>query len=491
MDNTDLKKARRRRAAAMGNGEIKDHLPPHSVEAEQGVIGCILISPAECLGRCIEKLKDGPATFYDVRHQTLYSELVAMYDKRATGLDIITVQQWLGDRDQLNAVGGIAYLAALPDVVPSAANLDYYLEIVIHKHTLRRIAKTCAETLGKIQDNGGDTDHVLDEVERDILEVRKTGETTERRTVKELAQTAIDTIERRFNRGMGLSGLSTGFMDLDRMTDGLHPGNMIVIAARPSKGKTSLCMNIAEHVALEEKLPVGVFTLEMTADELILRMLCGRARVNLRNINEGFFSEMDIPKLTTAAGKLHVAPLHIDDTSGLSIMQLRARARRMHQEFKIRLFVIDYLQLLHSTTPRARENRVQEIAEISGGIKALAKELKVPIVVASQLNRDVEREKGRKPRISDLRESGAIEQDADMVGLLYEPQAEDDSGEDHDGVPVNLLIAKQRNGPTGDVHFMFHKRITRYESAAKISADDIPAPLEQDLDYANRPYNDP
>jgi len=241
-------------------------------------------------------------------------------------------------------------------------------------------------------------------------------------------------------------------------------------------GKTSLAMNIAEAVAIDQKLPVGVFSLEMTAESLVLRMLCSRSRVNLRNIRDGFLAERDFPKLTGAAGKLANAPLFIDDSPGLSILQLRAKARRMAQQYGIKLFVIDYLQLLHSTARRA-ENRQQEIADISNGVKALAKELKVPVVVLSQLNRELEKDKNRKPRLSDLRESGAIEQDADLVALLYKPGGgEDDDGapQEQDAVPVNLLIAKQRNGPTGDVHLTFLKSYTRFESAAKISGDDVP-----------------
>jgi replicative DNA helicase len=241
---------------------------------------------------------------------------------------------------------------------------------------------------------------------------------------------------------------------------------------------TSLAMNIAEHVVLEQKLPVAVFSLEMSAEALVLRMMCSLARVNLRSIREGFMSESDFPKLTSAAGRLAGAPLFIDDSAGLSILQLRARARRLAQQHGIKLFVIDYLQLLHSTARRAQENRQQEISDISSGIKALAKELKVPVLVLSQLNRELERDKSRKPRLSDLRESGAIEQDADVVGLLYKPNAGDDEDgaavEEPDGLPINLLIAKQRNGPTGDVNLTFLKPYTRFESAAKVSDEDVP-----------------
>ena len=241
-------------------------------------------------------------------------------------------------------------------------------------------------------------------------------------------------------------------------------------------GKTSLAMNIAEAVAIDQNLPVGVFSLEMTAESLVLRMLCSRARVNLRSIRDGFLAERDFPKLTEAASRLTKAPLFIDDTPGLSILQLRARGRRMAQQHGVKLFVIDYLQLLHSTSRRA-DNRQQEIADISNGVKALAKELDVPVIVLSQLNRELEKDKSRKPRLSDLRESGAIEQDADLVGLLYKPGGPDDdeTSGPADALPINLYIAKQRNGPTGDVHLTFIKGYTRYESAAKVDPDDVPA----------------
>jgi replicative DNA helicase len=231
-------------------------------------------------------------------------------------------------------------------------------------------------------------------------------------------------------------------------------------------------------VVLEAKVPVGVFSLEMSAESLVLRMMCSVARVNLRNIRDGFMTEADFPKLHSAAGRLALSKLFIDATAGLSILQLRARARRMAQQHGIKLFIVDYLQLLHSTARRSQENRQQEIAEISSGIKALAKELNVPVIVLSQLNRELEKDKSRKPRMSDLRESGSIEQDADLVGLLYKPNASDDeegaTAEESDGIAVNLLIAKQRNGPTGDVNLTFLKTYTRFESAAKFSNEDVP-----------------
>jgi replicative DNA helicase len=474
----DLKKARRQKSARADSRPTVDRLPPHSPEAEMGVLGCALLSPNECLGECIEKLKDsGAEFFYDLRHQTIYEMLAEMFNTRQA-IDVITVQQKLKDKQLLEQIGGIAYLSQLQDSVPSAANLSYYLEIVREKFLLRKMIQTCTEVVGRVYDYEGEVDALMDEVERDVLRISESRAQAGVMGTKDLVNKAISTIENFFSRKGTLTGLATGYADLDRMTDGLHGSEMIVIAARPSMGKTSLAMNIVENVVLEQKLPCAVFSLEMSAEALILRMMCSIARVNLRSIREGFMSESDFPKLTSAAGKLSNSKLFIDDSAGLSILQLRARARRLHQQHDIKLFVVDYLQLLHSTARRSQENRQQEISDISSGIKALAKELKVPVLVLSQLNRELERDKNRKPRLSDLRESGAIEQDADLVGLLYKPNAGDDedgaAAEEADGLPVNLLIAKQRNGPTGDINLTFLKNYTRFESAAKVSDEDIP-----------------
>jgi replicative DNA helicase len=472
----DLKRARRQKSPGAAGPKL-DRLPPHSPEAEQGVLGCILLSPNDCLGECIEKFKSGEEVFYDLRHQTIFKALAEMYDRREA-IDLITLQQRLKDSQLLEQVGGIAYLSTLPDTVPSAANLSYYVDIVREKFLLRRMIHVCTDVVTRVYDYQGQVEALLDEVEKEVLRINESRVQERVSTIKDLVRTAITTIENYHQRQGMLTGLGTGFSDLDKMTSGLHGGEMIVIAARPSMGKTSLAMNIAEHVAIEERLPVGVFSLEMTSESLVLRMLCSRSRVNLRNVRDGFLAERDFPKLTGAAGKLANSPLFIDDSSALSILQLRAKARRMFQQFGIKLFVIDYLQLLHSTAERA-ENRQQEIADISSGIKALAKELKVPVIVLSQLNREIEREKGRAPRLSDLRESGAIEQDADVVGLLYKPKSGDDDdaaspAAEEDAAPVNLLIAKQRNGPTGDVNLTFLKSYTRFESAAKVSDEDVP-----------------
>jgi replicative DNA helicase len=473
----DLKKSRRQKGDRAAALPALDRLPPHDIQMEMGVLGCALLEPNQCIGECVESLKDdGKLAFYDLRHQTIYETLEHMFNARLP-VDLITVQQHLKDRQLLEQIGGIAYLSQLQDAVPSAANLSYYLEKVKEKYLLRKLIQTCSGVIGQIYDFDGEVEALLDEVEKEVLRVNESRVQTGMKPIAGLVSDAIQTIEHYFGRNGELGGLATGFADLDKMTDGLHGGEMIIIAARPSMGKTSLAMNIAEHVAVELKQPVGVFSLEMSAQSLILRMMCSLARVNLRSIREGFMSETDFPKLTSAAGRLSASKLFIDDTAGLSILQLRARARRMAQQHGIKLFVIDYLQLLNSTARRAQENRQQEIADISSGIKALAKELNVPIIVLAQLNREIEKDKNRKPRMSDLRESGSIEQDADLVGLLHKPDSEDEDAAapvESDGIPVNLVIAKQRNGPTGDVNLTFLKPYTRFESAAKFSDEDVP-----------------
>jgi replicative DNA helicase len=477
----DLKHTKHRRSGSSNGSPSAQHsvdrLPPHSSEAEQGVLGCVLLSPNECMGECLSKLKVGAEVFYDLRHQTIFETMAEMFDKRQA-IDIITLQQRLKDNQLLDQVGGIPYLTSLQDVVPSSAHLDYYLNIVLEKWLLRKMIRVCTDVVGRVYEFEGEVDSLMDEVERDILKISESRVQSQISTIKQLVTRAINTIEDFHQRQGKLTGLPTGFIDLDKLTTGIHPGEMIVIAARPSVGKTSLAMNIAEHVAIDNNIPVGVFSLEMTADSLVLRMLCSRSRVNLRNVRDGFLAERDFPKLTSSAGRLATAPLFIDDSSGLSILQLRAKARRMYQQYGIKLFVIDYLQLLHSSS-RKVDNRQQEIADISSGIKALAKELNVPVIVLSQLNREVEREKGRPPRMSDLRESGSIEQDADLIGLLYRPTKpgeEEDStpSEPSDAIAVNLLIAKQRNGPADiDVRLTFLKTFTRFESAAKIDDSDV------------------
>ena len=451
-----------------------DRTPPHDTAAEQGVLGCILLDPKENLPACIEKVKD-ESVFYDLRHKAIYLALVQM-SERNTPVDLLTLSHQLRTDGELDNIGGVAYLAELQDGVPSAANLEYYFDIVRDRGLLRKVIYTCTKAITDAYEETSEVERLIGEVEQSVLDIQTEHSISNNPTISDHVKTVVAKIEDCFHNKGSSTGIETGFADFDRMTTGLHGGEMIVVAARPSMGKTSLAMNIVEHVVLKEGLPVGVFSLEMSANALVMRMLCSLARINLRDMHEGLLQNRDFPRILDASGKLSKSGLHIDDTGGLSILQLKARARRMWQQHGIKLFVIDYMQLLHSTSRRGGENRQQEIAEISNGIKALAKNLGVPIIVLSQLNRELEKDKSRKPRLSDLRESGAIEQDADLVGLLYKPGGVDDDTDDPDNEAeqINLLIAKQRNGPTGDVRLTFLKGFTRFENAPKFSNDDIP-----------------
>jgi replicative DNA helicase len=439
---------------------------PHSVEAEQGVLGSMLISPREIIAECVEKINE--EYFYVPAHQTVYLVLVELWNA-GQGIDLITFTQVLRDRNVLETVGGAAFITSLFTFVPTAANVTYYLEIVRDKFILRQIIAACTESVRRSFEEQDEVNNLLDEVEQKIFAVGEDRFKGQVLTMKDQVMEAIESIERLYERRGGISGISTGFAELDRMTDGLHESEMIVIAARPSMGKTAFAMNITEHVALNEKLPVAVFSLEMSSQQLVQRLLCSRARVNLQKVRDGFLAERDFPSLTAAASKLAEAQIFIDDSAGLSILELRAKARRLKAQKDIRLIVVDYLQLLRSTTRRAQDNRQLEISEISAGLKGLAKELKLPIIVIAQLNRQPEARTGGKPRLSDLRESGSIEQDADLVGLLVRSEIyeEDEDVRAEKAGEADLIIAKQRNGPVGEIALTFLKEFTRFEDRAR------------------------
>jgi replicative DNA helicase len=448
-----------------------DRLPPNAPDAEMAVLSCQLRDPQMCLPMVVDGLDANEGAFYDLRNQTIQKAMFSMWNS-GSPVNVITVCQKLKDEQTLDQVGGAAYISQVEDLVPSAHQLDFYLKIIKEKFLLRQMISACSTIVGKIYDDESDVAALLDDAEASVLRVSASINQSKVEGIKKLVQSSLVEVERIFSRDGKIGGISTGYPDLDKMTDGLHGGDMVVIAGRPSMGKTSLAMGMAENVAVEQGIPVGVFSLEMTAKALTTRQLCCLARVDLRSIQNGCMAESDFPKLMSASGRLSTSPLFIDDSSGLSVMQMRARARRMVQQHGIKLFVIDYLQLLNSIGSRARDNRQQEIADISGGIKSMAKELDVPVIVLSQLNRDIEKDKHRKPRLADLRESGALEQDADLVALLYKPQQDEDDEVDESAIAVNLLIAKQRNGPTGDVALTFLKPYTRFESRSRLSDED-------------------
>jgi replicative DNA helicase len=440
--------------------------PPHSAEAEQGVLGSMLISPRDAIAECVEKITE--EYFYVPAHQIIYRALVELWNSNQ-GIDLITFTQFLRDRNLLETIGGAPFVTSLFTFVPTAANVGYYLEIVRDKYILREIIVAATDSVRRAYEEQDEVNNLLDEVEQRIFAVGEDRFKGQMLSMKDQVMEAIEAIEKLYERKGGITGISTGFVEFDRMTSGLHPAEMIVIAARPSMGKTALAMNIAEHVAIESKLPVGVFSLEMSSQQLVQRLLCSRARVNLQKVRDGFLGERDFPNLTTAASKLAEAKIFIDDSASLSILELRAKARRLKAQQDVQLLIVDYLQLLRSPSRRAQDNRQLEISEISAGLKSLAKELKIPVIVVAQLNRQPEARSGGKPRLSDLRESGSIEQDADLVGLLVRPEMyeEDEETRAEKAGEAELIIAKQRNGPVGEIPLTFLKEFTRFEDRAR------------------------
>jgi replicative DNA helicase len=449
-----------------GSAQDIHRSPPHSAEAEQGVLGSMLLSPRDVIAECVERINE--EYFYIPAHQTVYNVLVELWNA-GQAIDLITFTQVLRDRNLLDAIGGPSLVTSLYTFVPTAANVDYYLAIVRDKYILRQIIAAATESVRRAYEEQDEVNNLLDEVEQKIFAVGEDRFKGQLLSMKDQVMEAIESIEKLYERKGGITGISSGFVEFDRMTSGLHPAEMIVIAARPSMGKTALAMNIAEHVAINEKLPVGVFSLEMSSQQLVQRLLCSRARVNLQKVRDGFLAERDFPSLTAAASKLAEAKIFIDDSAGLSILELRAKARRLKAQQDVQLLIIDYLQLLRSTSRRAQDNRQLEISEISAGIKGLAKELKIPVIVVAQLNRQPEARTGGKPRLSDLRESGSIEQDADLVGLLVRPEIyeEDEEARQEKSGEAELIIAKQRNGPVGEIPLTFLKEFTRFEDRAR------------------------
>jgi replicative DNA helicase len=449
-----------------------DRLPPHSIEAEQALLGSIL------LGGPMDEIMDvvPVEAFYDLRHQEVYGALRQLFAE-SKPMNTVSLYEHLKAAAIVDRCGGLAYVSSLPDTSPSGQNAQYYVEVIMG-HYARRKAIQASTGIIDLAFNDGliKTPDFIDRVEKSIMGIGSHLHTKAERTIKELVRGAIDTIEEWHSNKGSVAGLKTGYTDLDRMTMGLKAGNMIVVAGRPAVGKTTLALNIMDYIAVDLQQPSGLFSLEMTDAELVLRVLCSRGRVVLKNIEEGFLAERDFPKLIGAAGKLSNAPIYIDDTPGLSILQIRSRARRWKQRHGIKFLVIDYLQLVHAV--EHRDKREREVAEVSLGIKELAKELSIPVLVLSQLNRSSERE-GRKPMLSDLRESGAIEQDADLVAFLYKDPGDDDDP-DSDVIPVKLRIEKQRSGPTGQINLVFFRSISRFETASKVDESDMPATRQGD-----------
>ncbi len=467
------------RAAALGKGKSSailalDRVLPNSLDAEMAVLGAMLLSPTEAGSEIRDRLSDNH--FYYSAHQAIFREISALQDA-LQAVDLITLTQRLRDKNQLEEIGGPTYLSDLISRVASTTNVEHYIDIVWEKSQLRQLIGAAHEVISRSFEQQDDVKAWIDEAEQRIFNItaEKTGDVI--KPVKPLVMDAMSNIERMYEKRGEVMGLATGFRDLDKKTSGLHDGNLIIIAGRPSMGKTALAMNIAEKVAVDRNIPVGVFSLEMSGQELVTRMLCSRAEVNLRSLHNGFPSDRDHHQLTAVASQLMKAPLYIDDSAGLTVNQVRARARRMKQQYKIRLLVIDYMQLMRAPSRRAESSRQAEVADISAGVKALAKELSIPILVLSQLNRQPESRDEGKPRLGDLRESGAIEQDADVVGLLVRPEVYEDDKDKQKEMKgeAHLIIAKQRNGPTGEIDLVFRGEFTRFEDQARVDEGDIPS----------------
>jgi len=433
---------------------------PESLAAEAAVLGSMIIDPA-CIGQVIEVLRRD--SFYRIEHQVLFDALIHLYQNHRTeAIDGILLRDELERRKQMEAVGGVDYLTKVVESVPSSANVMYYAHIVSDKALLRELIAASTEALQQAYDQGMEVTEILDQAEQRIFAVTEKKVTSTAASLKDLVTRAYELIEKR--EGTPVTGLSTGFTQLDDRTCGLQPGEMIIIAGRPSMGKTSLALNIAEHVGVVEKIPIAIFSLEMSRQVLAERFLCSVSSVDAQRVRKGVLSTEDYQKLVEACGVLSEAPIYIDDVSALSPLELRAKARRLKNLYGIQALVVDYLQLMHLGLGGV-ESRQQEISTISRYIKGLARELNVPVIVLSQLNRSPEGREGHRPRMSDLRESGSIEQDADLIILLHREDYYKRGDPNYQETnTAELIIAKQRNGPTGTVELRFFEKCTRFEN---------------------------
>jgi len=442
---------------------------PNSPEAERSLLGCLITAPRDMAQEAASRLSD--QVFYDARHQMIFSAIRQLHDKN-TPVDTVTLPQKLIDDGILNDVGGIPYIARIIAEVPTPTNIFTYAEIVREKYLLRRVMTACAEVLQAVKEYADDPKPVLELAQEQFFIISQDRIEKEAQPVSELVIPTLRLIEKYYQNKGKVIGVPSGFADLDSLTGGFQSGQMIVIAARPGMGKTSFALNVAEHASVDAKKAVGIFSLEMANQELMMRLLASRARVSSQTIRKGFTSQEDLMRITHAAHELKDAPLYFDSTVGLSLAQLRTRARRLKKKYNIDLIIIDYLQLVLPPTNRRADNRAVEVAEISGGIKAMAMELEIPVIVLSQLNRKPD-ERGGQPRLSDLRESGAIEQDADIVGLLYRPEKYADDEEKRGSLTGEAIldIQKHRNGPTERIHLTFIEQLTRFENRS-LSAEE-------------------
>ncbi len=440
----------------MADTAVTERSLPHNLEAEKSVLGAILINN-EAFNHAAELID--ARDFYREAHRRIFDAMVAL-SERSAAIDLVTLKEELGRTGDLDEVGGPAYVAALVDGVPRSTNIEYYARIVKEKSTLRHLIFSANKILARAYEAEDDADDLLDQAERDIFEIAEDRIREGFVPLSSLVHGSFATIERLQQQKGMVTGVPTGFDDLDALTSGLQASDLVIVAARPSMGKTSLVLNIAQHVGTRTDMTVGVFSLEMSKEQLFMRMLTSEARIDAHRLRGGFLQDKDYGKITQALGGLENARVFIDDTASIGVLEMRAKARRLAAEHGLHLLIIDYIQLMQG---RGRfENRTQELASISRSIKALAKELHVPIVALSQLSRASESRSDHRPQLSDLRESGALEQDADVVMFIYREEMYDPKPE-NEGL-AEIIVGKQRNGPVGSVQLAFLKEYTRFEN---------------------------
>ena len=438
--------------------------PPQNISAEQAALGSMLLQEDAIL-HGVDILR--PEDFYKKSHQIIFKCILELFEK-SRGVDLVTLTEELNRINLLEEIGGVTYLTNLINSVPTAANIEYYIKIIEEKSILRNLINSATKIISMGYEEKEDAKILLDKAEHLIFEVSERNLGQSFVPIKEILQDSFEKIESLYHRGEFITGVPSGFDEFDDITTGFQPTELIVIAGRPGMGKTAFCMTIAQYIAVSKSIPVAVFSLEMSKSQLVQRMLCSEARVDAHNLRKGRLAESDWPTLSMAAGRLASAPIFIDDTAGISCLEIKAKARRLKAQHNLGLVIVDYLQLISSSG--RLENRQQEISDISRSLKGLARELNVPVIAVSQLSRAVEQRERKRPRLSDLRESGAIEQDADLVVFLfreeyYRPKTE------KKGI-AEVIISKQRNGPTGQIDLAFVKEYAKFENLARIPEED-------------------
>lgn len=441
----------------MSNEGRPDRLPPQSLEAEQSVLGAVLLENNALL-KCLDVINEGD--FYRESHRRVFTAMLDLFDK-GEAIDLVTVGEDLQRSGGLDVVGGSSYLASLASQVPTAANVIYHAKIVREKALLRSLLRSSTDIASKVYEDAEEAEELLDFAEKTIFEISDKRIKSAFVSIKDVVKDSFKMIEDLYGRKETITGVPTGFRDLDEKTAGLQKGDLVIIGGRPSMGKTALALNIAQHVAVDNHEPVAVFSLEMSTSQLVMRLLCAEAKVDSSRVRKGFVEKHEWHNLTNAAGRLHEAPIFIDDSANIGVLEMRAKARRLKMEHGLSLVVVDYIQLMRGRSNM--ERREQEISDITRSLKALSKELDVPVIGLSQLNRGVEMRTDKRPTLADLRESGAIEQDADVIIFLYRDSVYSKNREDRS---AELIVAKQRNGPTGTIKVTFLDKSTRFQDAA-------------------------